>query len=263
MPNTVYEITVAETAEETPAEGGPVERLAIQAPLVERVYGALLDAICEGRLATGERLNQDQLAEQLDVSRQPVLQALLLLKKQGFVQDRGRRGVVVAALSPEFVGQLYEVRSVLDGLAGRGAAQRGAAEARLWGPGIIEEGRAAVRSGSVGRMIAADMRFHLFLYELSGNPLIADTAAIHWQHIRRVMGGYLRRYRARQAIWDEHAAILDAVMRGRAAMAERLARRHAEAAAANLLRAIEQERQESQDVGRANAPSPSPRRIAR
>ena len=110
------------------------------------------------------------------------------------------------------------------------------------------------------RPVIRGMSVHLFLYELSGNPLIADTAAIHWQHIRRVMGGYPRRYRARQSIWDEHAAILDAVMRGQGAAAERLARRHAEAAAANQLRAIEQEQQEPHDAGRVSAPSPSPRR---
>jgi DNA-binding GntR family transcriptional regulator len=215
-----------------------LERLSLQLPLVDQVYRAILDAICEGRMAPGERLNQDQLAEQLDVSRQPVLQALLLLKKQGFVHGTGRRGVAVAPLNPDFVGQLYEMRGALDALACRGAATRGNAGARSSGPALIEAGRQAVRSGAVGEMIAADMRFHQFLYELSGNPLIADAAAIHWQHIRRVMGGYLRRYRARQSIWDEHAAILDAVARGDAGEAECLARRHAAAAAANLQQLI-------------------------
>ncbi|MFK4996517.1 FCD domain-containing protein, partial [Klebsiella pneumoniae] len=83
-----------------------------------------------------------------------------------------------------------------DGAAARGAARRGQADARLSGPGLIAAGRAAVASGSVPRMIEADMRFHLFLYDLSGNPLIAETAGLHWHHIRRVMGGYISRYRA-------------------------------------------------------------------
>jgi len=61
----------------------------------------------------------------LNVSRQPVLQALLLLRKQGFVRETGRRGLVVAELDPRFIGQLYEVRAALDGAACRGAALRG------------------------------------------------------------------------------------------------------------------------------------------
>lgn len=212
-----------------------MERLSLHLPLVDRVHRTLLDAICEGEFAPGQRLTQDELALRLDVSRQPILQALLLLKRQGFVCDSGRRGVVVAPLDPTFISHLYEVRSALDGAACRGAARRGAKEAALWGSKLLEEGRAAVASGSLRRMIAADMRFHLFLYDLSGNPVIAETTALHWQHIRRVMGGYLQRYRARASIWDEHAEILGAITRGAAGDAERLARRHAEAALANLL----------------------------
>ena len=55
--------------------------------LVEQVYASLLDAISEGSLAPGERITQEDIAEKLAVSRQPVLQALRLLKKDGFVLD--------------------------------------------------------------------------------------------------------------------------------------------------------------------------------
>ncbi len=212
-----------------------MERLSLHMPLADRVYRAILDAICAGELAPGARITQDELAARLDVSRQPVLQALVLLRRQGFVRDSGRRGIVVAPFDRDFVAQLYEVRSALDGAAARGAARRGQADARLSGPGLIAAGRAAVASGSVARMIEADMRFHLFLYDLSGNPLIAETAGLHWHHIRRVMGGYIGRYRGRGEIWDEHEAILRAVVDGAPDEAERLARHHADAAVASLL----------------------------
>ena len=217
-----------------------MERLALHMPLTDRVYREILDAICDGELAPGQRITQDELAERLNVSRQPVHQALRLLKSQGFVIDTGRRGVVVSPLDPAFFAHLYELRSAIDGIACRAAAQRGQADARLWGPKLISEGRDAVRSGSLHEMIAADMRFHLFLHELSGNPLIAETAALHWAHIRRVIGISLQ-YRAREPIWDEHAAILDAVMRGDADAAERAARHHADNAAATLVQSIEGE----------------------
>ena len=219
-----------------------MERLSLHLRLADRVYRAILDAICDAELAPGQRITQDELAARLAVSRQPVLQALRLLKTQGFVRDSQRRGVVVSSLDGTFIAHLCEVRSALDGIACRAAARRGQVDARLWGPNLIAEGRAAVRAGSVRDMIAADMRFHLFLHELSGNPLIAETAALHWQHIRRVMGGSLRRRHGDwQAIWDEHAAILDAVMRGDADAAEHAARRHAEAAAVHLIHSIEAE----------------------
>jgi len=218
-----------------------MERLSVQSPLTERVYDALLDAICDGDLAPGSRLTQDELAARLDVSRQPVLQALLLLRSQGFVRDSGRRGVEVAPLDPAFIAHLYEVRSALDGVACRGAARNGAAEAALRGPALIAEGRAAVAAGSVGRMIAADIGFHQFLYALSGNPIIGETASLHWRHIRRAMGGYLGRYAARDTIWNEHEKILRAVARGDAVEAEALARRHCDVAGGNLVESISAE----------------------
>lgn len=210
-----------------------MERLAIQPQLVDRVYAAILDAICAGRLAPGERITQDGLAETLAVSRQPVLQALLLLKKQGFVCDTGRRGLVVALLDPRFVEHVYQVRGALDGMAACGAATQRSPAAAARGAELIAAGREAARARDIGRMIATDIDFHSFVYDLSGNPLIAEAASLHWQHIRRVMGGVLQSDRA-ERIWDEHAAILDAIVAGKADEAESRARAHAEAASRML-----------------------------
>lgn len=211
-----------------------MERLQVQPQLVDRVYASIMDAICVGRLAPGERITQDGLADTLAVSRQPVLQALLLLKKQGFVRDTGRRGLVVAPLDPEFVQQLYQVRAALDSVAARGAALHRGDGAAAGGVALIEAGRAAARDRDVPRLIQADIDFHRFLYDLSGNPLIADTASLHWQHIRRVMGAVLRSDQMLAQIWDEHEGILGAVIDGKASDAERLARAHAEDAARAL-----------------------------
>lgn len=210
-----------------------MRHLALDRSLTDRTYDAILDAICGGELPAGARINQDELAAKLNVSRQPVVQALALLKIQGFVRETGRRGVVVAPLDAGSIASLYEFRSALDGAASRGAAARGRDEARLWGPALIAEGRAAFASGSVKRMVEADMKFHRFIYDLCGNLIIAETAALHWHHIRRLIGGYLQHYPMRN-VWDEHQAILDAVMNGDAAKAEAAARHHADNAAAKL-----------------------------
>jgi DNA-binding GntR family transcriptional regulator len=84
-------------------------------------------------------------------------------------------------------------------------------------------------------MIAADIAFHKYLYDLSGNKLLAETATLHWHHIRRVMGQVLRDLVRPASIWDEHAGILEAVLAGNAEQAEALSRRHAERAAQGLI----------------------------
>jgi DNA-binding GntR family transcriptional regulator len=193
---------------------------------VEEVYEVLLDAICDGSLAPGTRLTQEDIAEQLCVSRSPVLQALRLLKKDGLVQDAPGRGLLVAPLEPAALADLYEIRGALDVLAAKLAA---ATRAKL-DPKLIERGRKAAQTGNVHAMIEADMTFHFAVYTASGNRLIAQTAHGHWVHIRRVMGAVLQAPDQRPSIWDEHAAIAQAIEQGDGALAARLAEAHSKRA---------------------------------
>jgi DNA-binding GntR family transcriptional regulator len=202
--------------------------------LVNQVYLSLRAAICEGQLAPGERLNQDQLAAKLQVSRQPVGQAIQLLKSQGFVCDTGRRGVEIALLSAEHITGLYQIRAALDALAAREAALNNPAAALEDGSSLIEEGRRHCQSGSIMKIIHADMGFHRFIYRISGNPAIDSTVSPHWYHLLRIMGQVLKHKPPRQKIWDEHAAILVAISEGDANKAHQLARQHGEQAAAEL-----------------------------
>ena len=202
--------------------------------LTDQVYQRLLNAICDGDLAPGARLTQAELAATLDVSRQPVLQALRMLKKDGFVVDAGRRGLMVLPLGAQTISHIYEVRSALDGLAARQAAL---SKTRI-DLGVIAEGREAVRGSRIGAMIDSDMRFHNLIYSASGNPLIAESASHHWRHIRRAMGVVLQQAGVRDTVWDEHEAILKAINRRDADRAERLSRRHGEEAGHHLVQEL-------------------------
>lgn len=200
--------------------------LSSQPTRVEQVYDALLAAITNGQLQPNERLIQDELAARLGVSRQPVQQALLLLRNDGLVRDAAGRGLIVAPFEIDAARDLYEIRAVLEGLAAKLAAERGAARAAAAGAQLLKAGRAAVEAASVSRMIAADLKFHQLLYDLSGNALIQETTQTHWLHMRRVMGEVLMLDDTPRQIWDEHEAILAAVAAGDAAAAERLGRAH-------------------------------------
>lgn len=200
--------------------------LSAQPKLVEQVYEAILSEISEGKFPLGTRLIQDQLAHELGVSRQPVQQALLLLRNQGILRDAPGRGLIVAPLDLDYVQNLYEIRAVLEGFACRKAAEKNAERARKIGPTLIKKGRDAVKSGSVANMIAADMKFHEFIHELSENPLIAASTESHWVYMRRVMGEVLMQDERPRDIWDQHARIVEAIAKGDASTAENLARQH-------------------------------------
>src|ERR1700739_1395072 len=124
-----------------------------QPTLVEQVENLIVSEIVEGQLPANSRLIQDELARAYGVSRQPVQQALLLLRDRGLVREAPGRGLIVSPLDVDFVRNLYEVRAMLDGLAARLAAERGAQRARSEGPAYLEAGRAAVTSGSLHAQI--------------------------------------------------------------------------------------------------------------
>jgi DNA-binding GntR family transcriptional regulator len=211
-----------------------LHRLDHQPDLAVRVHDALLESICAGQLSPGERVTQERLAAMFGVSRQPVLQALMLLRQQGFIVDAGRKGVMVAPLDAEQVRQLYDVRAALDGAAARAAAARANDTLATRGRTLLKAGHMAVAAGDTARLIATDIDFHVFIYEASGNPLYARTAAPHWRHLRRVMGAVLRDRSTYETVWREHAAILDAVLANDGVRAEALARAHAVDAAVRL-----------------------------
>ncbi len=213
--------------------------LALSPNLVDRVYDSVLDAICSGALQPGEPIVQEQVAETLNVSRQPVVQALVLLKKQGFVEQAGRKGHRVTRLDPELAARVFAVRGALDRLAAREAA--GNAQAALPLGDALARGRALIGTGSVADLIEADAVFHQTVYALADNPLIAQTAEVHWRHIRRIMGAVLRTGARRDTVWDEHGRIVEAILSGDPDRAGELAERHVNEAARRLVALLEED----------------------
>src|SRR5438045_2153050 len=92
--------------------------------LIDQVYARILEAITDRTLPPGHRIRQNELAEKLGVSRQPVSHALHLLYRQGLVAESGRRGFEVIQLDPERIRQLYKWRGAIDALAAKLAAAR-------------------------------------------------------------------------------------------------------------------------------------------
>src|SRR5450755_2162176 len=232
----------------------------VQPTLVDQVVDAIVAEIIGGELPSNSRLIQDDLARAYGVSRQPVQQALLLLRNRGLVQEAPGRGLIVSPLNVSFVRNLFEIRAMLDGLAARLAAERGAARAASEGPAYLGAGHAAVDSGLLHEQIKADMAFHAFLGELSGNPLIGETTAPHWHCLRRVMGEVLQDdEQMPRIIWDKHDAIMDAVIDGNGEKAETLNREHIQHAASVFLQRLQARHDASEEERRQRRP----RRIQR
>jgi DNA-binding GntR family transcriptional regulator len=207
------------------AEVSAVESLVSPTTLVDQAYAVILDAICEGTLKPGERLTQADVAERLNVSRQPIHNALLVLKSQGFLQEAGRRGLCVAPLDPALFEAIYQFRSAIEPLAVRLATARMKPADLASGEVLIAQGMRAVKEQG-GAAVRADMAFHSWIYDLSGNMMIVETMRLNWQHLRRAMGEVLRHPRLSTRVWNEHRAIVETMAKGDGEKAAQLMGQH-------------------------------------
>lgn len=206
--------------------------LATKPDLTAQAHEAIRDAIVAWDLAPGAPLAQEDLAERLGVSRQPISHALVLLRREGLVVDRGRKGQMVAPIDADRLLSLYQVRGALDRLAVRLAAGRIDAEpnaAEILND-RIEDGKRACADGGMEVLVQTDLAFHRALHDLSGNAEISKTADTFWPHMVRSMRLVLLDPDGRRTVWDEHQAIVEAVLAGDADMAAALAAGHAERA---------------------------------
>ncbi len=205
--------------------------LATAPNLIEQVLGRLVDAIAEGTLAPGARLTQDDLATSLGVSRQPVSHALQLLKRQGLAIETGKRGLSVAPIEPDFVRDLYRFRGVLEGLSALRAAERvanGSAPRDKVDDlrEALDAGLALPKKAPVHDWIAADIGFHQSLHQLGGNDVVIEAIDERWPHFKRLMGVRLSDADGPKRVWAEHVDIVEHVLAGRAARAQRAAVDH-------------------------------------
>jgi DNA-binding GntR family transcriptional regulator len=182
-------------------------------------------AILDGSLPPGVRVRQEELAAQLGLSREPVRQALAVLEQEGLVHNGVRRRAVIAPIDPALIAEIYEFREVIDAYAAERACGTDFDPKPL--RAIVVLGRKAVQAASLGKLIELDLRFHNELYRASANRVVMEVMRAQWSHIRRAMMMTLtaKEYRAR--VWDEHQAILDAIMARNISRAGKMASEHA------------------------------------
>jgi len=200
--------------------------------LIDQVYERILAGITDRTLPPGHRIRQNELAEMLGVSRQPVSHALHLLHRQGLVAESGRKGFEVTRLDPRRIRQLYEVRGAIDALAARLAAQRVRADAagRAQLETALHAGRAIDKQTPLAELIALDVDFHRAIYRLADNTAIEEMIAPQWPHMRRSMATVLAELDYRTSAWTEHETIAAKILAGDAKAADSAALAHAQTA---------------------------------
>lgn len=193
-------------------------------PLLEstRVADWLRDAILDGVRAPGSRLIERDLAAEFGVSRVPVRDALKILEGEGLIVLRPRTWAIVREFTASDMADLDEVRSVLEPLAFRLAAERhdrdGLARLRR----VLEKEKSSARAEDpiTSRRAAAD--FHEAVTELADNRLLQDLM----RSMRSKLRWGLSQHDDLIHVTDEHEALYEAITMRDGDRAETLAIAH-------------------------------------
>jgi DNA-binding GntR family transcriptional regulator len=208
-----------------PEPAAAPDRLNI-ASVVDQVYTAIRERITSGSLARGARVHQEDLAEELGVSRTPVREALRRLAAEGLVEMRTNRGARVADVDQAGMRVSYEARTVIEPGAARLAAAEQLAEPLARMRAAVAAQRRSLRN--VRRSFEANREYHLALAAASGNEFLSQFAERLW--VARIGETiYERQVQTQERMLldvREHEQILEAIEAGDGRRAESLTRRH-------------------------------------
>src|SRR5580658_10214812 len=155
-------------------ESGDLDLRVTPGTVRDQTYQKLRQAIISGHFAPGQRLVERDLCLLVGVSRTSIREALCLLEADKLIFVEPHKGPCVAKLSAETAATIYEVRSVLESLAGQLAATRASEEEIVALNGSVGEFEAAVKDGDLELLVMIAARFYEILLTASRNPIIHE-----------------------------------------------------------------------------------------
>ncbi len=190
------------------------------------MYRELRDAILHGKLEPGARLNQDELARQLGVSRAPIRDALTRVETEGLVETASRKGMRVVSMTLEKLRNIFELRAVLDSYSHRLACERISAEELARLQAIVDRTEKLTPDGDIDELVCAHSEFHYVIYASCGNSELETVAHRLWNRSYRYRVMALSQKDIAQFTLEEHKEILAALRTRDAERVEELLVKH-------------------------------------
>ena len=197
-----------------------IEKELTHKPLKEEIFDALHRQIIAGKYVPGDWLRQEDIATQMGVSMTPVREALDLLVATGLAERVPYRGVRVREMSTKNIVEAYGMRLVLEALIARDAAMNITPEQVSTLKKILDEMKRQVKLNEMPRERQLSREFHSTIAEASGNDLLVKLYAV----VANAFPDWLlyeALYRIPELLansvaqtYEEHTAILDALVNG-------------------------------------------------
>jgi DNA-binding GntR family transcriptional regulator len=211
--------------------------------LDHKVYRQVKSMILEQKLKPGTKIYQEKLANDLGISRTPLVNALKKLEQERLITAIPRRGFYVRRFSKQEMIRIFELREVLEGLAARRASLQISDEQVQKIQGFFKGLKLSNNTKSVERYAKEDRRFHNFLIELGGDELLSGILETYSIITMSYLGGFRAGLvRVPRETFHEHRAIIEAIMKKDPDQAEQAARLHLRRSREKLIKEIEGEK---------------------
>jgi DNA-binding GntR family transcriptional regulator len=195
----------------------------------EKAYAYLRENVLIDPEMQGRFLNEQELAAEIGVSRTPVREALLLLVSDGLVELIPQRGAYVPVVTGREISELMELRGVLESHAARLVIDEGRVPVDRMQDTLDQQANLpdTLLPDAAREFIRLDTLFHQQLIDAAGNELISRTYSK--LHVRQILVGVSALFRTggrRQEVCAEHQDILDALVSGDSAKAQKAIDHH-------------------------------------
>lgn len=188
-------------------------------------YKSLYNLIIYQKWAPGEIHSVSEVATKLKISRTPVTEAVNRLESEGLVKILPRKGFIVNAADPEELREIFEIKSVIEGLAAKKAAENQTAEKRKILESIISAQEQSVQEQNVTALSQYDLDLHFAIFHLSNSPMLEKMAISLW-HKGHSYVDWTLDWSLLRTIFEEHQILVAAIIDGRADEARSIMEQH-------------------------------------
>ena len=191
-----------------------------------RVFNKLREDILSGVFQENEELKENTIGLELGVSRTPVREALRQLELEGLVTMIPNRGAYVTGITQKDIHDIYIIRSHLEGLCAKWACEHITEEQIEALDEVVYLTDFHARRSHFDQLVDLDNKFHELIYKASGSKILEHVLSDFHHYVERVRKVTLAMPQRASKSNQEHAAIVDAIRRRDAELAEALAHEH-------------------------------------
>jgi len=182
--------------------------------LSEDIAESIKKAIIRGKFKPGEKISEGELAESMGTSRTPLREAFRKLENEGFIEIIPRKGAVVTEIYPEEASDLYQIKSVLEGLAAKLAMSRITEKEIDKLEKINEDLKSLIDKNDIEMFYKTHQRFHEVFVKSCGNDRLIQMVRNLNDHFKRYGIVSLTLPGQFESATRQHAEIVEAFRQG-------------------------------------------------